>query len=177
MNRPQAVFLLLTLVSGYYLYPFRAEAKTEPLVFDRTINTIPYGPYRPSEPPKPTPQVKKPSAKATQSPQFSRRYNPTTRFAAGNCTDYVARRVTVSWGGNANQWIRNASADGFIVDRNPQAGAILVTSESRYGHVAYIEKVEGTQVYISEWNYVGPFKLSHRILDISNPIIKGIIHP
>jgi hypothetical protein len=100
-----------------------------------------------------------------------------TRFAPGYCTDYVARKVQVTWYGNANQWIANAKAQGYTVNKDPVAGSILVTRESRLGHVSYIEKVEGDKVYISEWNYAGRYKLTYRTLDINNPIIQGVIHP
>ncbi len=101
------------------------------------------------------------------------------KFAAGYCTDYVARNVAgVVWGGNANRWIPNARALGVLVDRNPVAGAILVTNEnSRYGHVAKIESVSGTEVTISEWNYAGLYKKTIRTLDISDKRIQGVIHP
>ncbi len=101
------------------------------------------------------------------------------KFAAGYCTDYVARNVAgVTWGGNANRWIPNAKAQGVKVDRNPVAGAILVTNENRrYGHVAKIESVSGTEVTISEWNYAGLYKKTIRTLDISDPRIQGVIHP
>lgn len=99
-----------------------------------------------------------------------------TKFAAGYCTDYVARRVTVTWRGNAGRWAANAKAQGYLVDKNPVVGGILVTRESRVGHVAYIEAVNGTKVTISEWNYAGRYKLTTRTLDIGNPVIIGVIH-
>jgi surface antigen len=101
------------------------------------------------------------------------------KFAPGYCTDYVARKVAgIKWGGNANRWIANSKAYGATVDRNPVAGAILVTNEnSRYGHVAYIEKVSGSKVTFSEWNYAGLYKTTTRTMDISDSRIKGVIHP
>ncbi len=100
-------------------------------------------------------------------------------FAGGYCTDYVARNVAgVTWGGDAKNWMKNAAAQGKKVDRNPTAGAILVTNESkRYGHVAKIESVNGDQVTISEWNYAGLYKKTVRTLDIDDSRIKGVIHP
>lgn len=101
------------------------------------------------------------------------------RFAAGYCTDYVARKVAgITWGGNANRWIANSKAHGATVNRTPVAGAILVTNENnRYGHVAYIESVSGSQVTISEWNYKGLYVKTVRTLDISDKRIQGVIHP
>ncbi len=117
--------------------------------------------------------------KAKQKKSYTKVVSSTTRvttFAAGYCTDYVARRVTVTWRGNAGRWAANASAQGYLVDKNPVVGGILVTRESRVGHVAYIEIVNGTKVTISEWNYAGQYILTTRTLDISNPIIIGVIH-
>ena len=101
------------------------------------------------------------------------------KFAAGYCTDYVARKVAgVTWGGNANRWIPNAKAKGVKVDKNPTPGAILVTSENRrYGHVAYIESVSGSEVTFSEWNYAGLYVKTTRTMDISDKRIQGVIHP
>lgn len=82
----------------------------------------------------------------------------------------------MTWMGNANRWIANARAQGYIVDRNPTPGSILVTNEGYYGHVAYIESVAGTKITISEWNYTGLYQLSVRTLDTSDPRIRGIIH-
>ncbi len=123
------------------------------------------------------------------SPTTSKKFSPSIpkassiagnhKFAPGYCTDYVARKVPgITWGGNANRWIANSKAHGATVDRNPVAGAILVTSENRrYGHVAYIESVKGSEVTISEWNYEGLYIKSVRTLDISDKRIQGVIHP
>lgn len=101
------------------------------------------------------------------------------KFAPGHCTDYVARKVAgIRWGGNANQWIKNSKPFGAVTNRSPVAGAILVTSENgRYGHVAYIEKVVGTKVHISEWNYEGLYKTTNRVLDMNDKRVLGVIHP
>ncbi|HMQ01790.1 MAG TPA: LysM peptidoglycan-binding domain-containing protein [Candidatus Doudnabacteria bacterium] len=101
------------------------------------------------------------------------------KFAPGYCTDYVARKVPgITWGGNANRWIANSKAHGATVNRNPVPGAILVTSENnRYGHVAYIESVSGSQVTFSEWNYKGLYVKTVRTLDMSDKRILGVIHP
>ncbi len=97
-------------------------------------------------------------------------------FVAGQCTDYVARKKYVPWGGNARNWIANSKAYGAVVDRNPKAGDIIVTGESRYGHVGFVESVNGRNVTFSEWNYKGPFIKTVRTLNVDSSIVKGIIH-
>jgi len=98
------------------------------------------------------------------------------KFAPGYCTDYVARKLVIPWGGNANQWIANSKPYGAIVDRIPAVGAIIVTNESRFGHVGYIEATDGGLVTFSEWNYAGKYKKTTRTLNINDKRIKGIIH-
>jgi surface antigen len=135
------------------------------------------------------PGGKLPKPKVTPKPAATKNFTPSVpraesvegnhQFAPGYCTDYVARKVPgITWGGNANRWIANSKAAGATVNRIPKAGAILVTNENRrYGHVAYIEKVEGDTVYISEWNYEGLYKTTYRTLNINDKKIQGVIHP
>lgn len=100
------------------------------------------------------------------------------KFAPGYCTDYVARKVSgITWGGDAGKWPANARAAGARVDKSPNAGAIMVTKESRVGHVVYIEKVVGTTVYFSEWNYAGRYNTTYRSMDISDSRVVAVIHP
>lgn len=97
-------------------------------------------------------------------------------FAAGQCTDYVARKIVIPWRGNAINWLRNSQSYGAVVDKVPIVGAILVTNESRAGHVAYIESVSGNTFTISEWNYAGKYKTTTRTFTVGDSRIKGIIH-
>jgi surface antigen len=62
------------------------------------------------------------------------------------------------------------------VDRTPAVGGILVTNESWYGHVAYIESVEGDTFTISEWNYAGRYIKTIRTFSVNDRRIVGIIH-
>lgn len=129
-------------------------------------------------PDAPKPVASTPSAPKTVKPSVPKAsFKGSNKFARGQCTDYVAQKVNVYWRGNANMWATNARKAGATVDRNPTPGAIIQTGESRYGHVGYIEKVEGTKVTFSEWNYAGPYIKTVRTLDINNPIVKAIIHP
>lgn len=97
-------------------------------------------------------------------------------FARGYCTDYVARKKTIPWRGDAYKWIANSKAFGATVDKIPEVGAILQTNEGSIGHIAYIESVDGDTFTISEWNYAGLYVKTIRTFNINDPRIKGIIH-
>jgi surface antigen len=98
------------------------------------------------------------------------------RFPYGYCTWYVAQRKYVPWGGNAGSWLANARASGKATGRTPKAGAIIVTGESRWGHVGIVEKVSGNSVTISEMNYAGFGKKTTRTINASSSVVKGFIY-
>jgi len=98
------------------------------------------------------------------------------RFPYGYCTWYVAQRKYVPWGGNAGAWLSNARASGKATGRAPKAGAIIVTGESRWGHVGIVEKVSGSSVTISEMNYAGFGKKSTRTINANSRTVKGFIY-
>jgi peptidoglycan DL-endopeptidase LytE len=77
------------------------------------------------------------------------------RFSFGYCTWYVYNRRAVPWLGNAWQWFGNAQAAGFATGQTPRVGAIMVTWESSFGHVAIVDAVnpDGSFV-VSEMNFV-----------------------
>ena len=81
----------------------------------------------------------------------------------GQCTWYV--KQVAPWAGNnwgnGGQWGYSAAAAGFRVDHSPAAGSIIVflpgqsvggqwTADGAYGHVAYVESVNGNSVTISQ---------------------------
>lgn len=108
-------------------------------------------------------------------------------YAAGHCTWYVAQKRTdipSNWG-NAKNWIKNALAAGYSVcqgnDCVPQKGAIVSVKDSGWmarlwGHVAYVEEVNGDQITISEMNHVGRYKVNNRTLSIGDKKISGYIY-
>lgn len=103
-------------------------------------------------------------------------YSP-NKFPWGYCTWYAAsRRGDVTWSGNAGAWLINAQAAGRATGRTPAVGAIMVTSESWWGHVAIVEAVNGDQVTVSEMNYVGYGIISSRTISNSSSVIKGYIY-
>jgi surface antigen len=84
----------------------------------------------------------------------------------GECTWYAKqRRPDIPWfgGGNGNalNWARSAQAAGIPVGSTPVPGAIAVFQPYQYGayapygHVAYVESVNGSKMTISEYNVVG----------------------
>lgn len=92
-------------------------------------------------------------------------------FEWGNCTWWVAQRRAVTWLGNGGEWYANARAQGYAVGNKPLAGAILVRGGGGgYGHVAYVESVDGTSFTISEMNVSGLGQLTTRTYDmVGNP--------
>lgn len=111
-------------------------------------------------------------------------YTPTIRYGGGGnrfpygyCTWYVAqRRGGVPWSGNAGAWLANARAYGYATGYEPVPGAIMVTRESWWGHVAYVESVSGNMVTISEMNYNGWGIVSRRTLNKNDWKIRGYIY-
>ncbi len=98
------------------------------------------------------------------------------KFPYGYCTWYVAQRRYVPWSGNAGTWLYHAKSMGYSTGKTPRPGAIIVTSESWWGHVGIVEKVSGSNVTISEMNYNGWAKKDFRVLDARSRIIKGYIY-
>ncbi len=131
------------------------------------------------EPPKPAnaPTTTTNKSKAGKPSVPKANFVGSNKFAGGHCTAYVASKVKVYWRGNASAWASNARRAGATVDRNPVPGAIIQTNESRWGHVGYIESVNGSKVTFSEWNYAGLYVRTVRTLDMSDPKVKAIIHP
>jgi LysM repeat protein len=77
------------------------------------------------------------------------------RFSFGYCTWYVYNRRAVPWLGNAWEWFGQAQANGFATGQTPRVGAIMVTWESSFGHVAYVEAVNADGSFtVSEMNFV-----------------------
>lgn len=74
----------------------------------------------------------------------------------GYCTWYVKnRRPDLPNNlGNANTWYSRAAAQGYSVGSKPRAGAVGVDTGGEYGHVVYVQRVNGDgTVLIAEMNY------------------------
>ena len=100
-----------------------------------------------------------------------------SRFPYGYCTWYVASRRPVAWLGNAWEWYGNARAMGVAVGGTPAPGAIMVTRESGWGHVAYVEQVFPDGSWrVSEMNFVGWGVVSQRTIAPGRVPLIGFIY-
>lgn len=88
-------------------------------------------------------------------------------FPYGFCTYWAAKQYGgVEWGGNANQWLRNAKAYGHAEGKTPKKGAIYVEPWlSAWGHVSYVTSVGSNGSFtVSEMNYAGWARVSYRTI-------------
>lgn len=122
----------------------------------------------PEPEPEPAPRARTQVANSSRSS-----YN---RFPYGWCTYYVASRRNVPWSGNAGDWYWNARSMGYATGRAPAPGAIMVTGESGWGHVAYVESVNGGSFTVSEMNYAGWGVVSRRTITTSSVPLYGFIY-
>ncbi len=99
------------------------------------------------------------------------------RFSWGWCTWYLSAKRYVPWTGDARLWYSNAQAYGFAVGQTPKVGAIMVTRESWYGHVAYVESVDPNGGFtVSEMNYKGFGVISQRHFNSVPSVVVGFIY-
>lgn len=101
--------------------------------------------------------------------------NMSHRFPWGQCTWYVAQKRLIPWGGHAKYWLDNAERYGFQTGIEPRAGAIMSTSETWYGHVAYVEAVNGDYITVSEM-HLGQGALKTRVFLKDDRRIRGYIY-
>jgi len=99
----------------------------------------------------------------------------------GQCTGYVQHKIAVFRGyvwGNGGNYLSSGRRHGFKTGSNPAAGAAVVTTEARVGHVAYVESVNGNgTITISEMNYVRPYVVSRRTISTASGVIRGYVYP
>ncbi len=98
-------------------------------------------------------------------------------YPYGYCTYYVATRraVPVNWG-DAKRWLDSAKRAGYQTGGTPAVGSIVVTAESWWGHVAYVESVDGNNFTIAEMNAKGWGVTSRRTFSTSDRVVRGFIY-
>lgn len=118
----------------------------------------------------------------TTAPQaYYSNYSGANYYTSGQCTSYVFERAGGKAGslwGNANNWANAAAAAGRTVNNTPTAGAIMQSTAGAYGHVAYVEGVNGDgSVRVSEMNYgYGPGVVTSRTLSAGQAASYNFIH-
>lgn len=137
---------------------------------------IPGGKMPPPPPPKPK-QISTSTLISKPAVSYSSSSSGCHSFPYGYCTWYVAqKRGCVPWGGDAKHWLANARAYGYKTGSEPVPGAVMVTRESWWGHVAYVESVKGNSVTISEMNKHGWGRTNYRTLNKNSGIVRGYIY-
>lgn len=81
-------------------------------------------------------------------------------YGCRQCVSYTAWKVGQRTGsfprywGNANQWPASARATGYQTGSTPRANSVGVISAGAYGHVVWVEAVNGDgTVDVSQYNY------------------------
>ena len=94
-------------------------------------------------------------------------------YCLGFCTHYAwTKRTDLTRLGHARDWWAGAEARGIPRGSTPTPGAIAWWGSSfggGYGHVAYVESVNGNSVAISEMNAPGWNRISSRSIPLGSP--------
>ena len=86
------------------------------------------------------------------------------------CVSYTAWKVHSTYGnmpywgggaggggivpsGSAKYWVGKAKVNGIPYGTTPKVGSVGVMTGGTYGHVVWVEKVSGSQVYVSQYNW------------------------
>lgn len=97
-------------------------------------------------------------------------FNHQNLYDWGQCTWYVFNKrkeiglpISTYWW-NANAWDDNAARDGYMIDHRPTVGSILQSDLGYYGHVSYVERINGDgSILVSEMNFTAaPGVLTYR---------------
>jgi LysM repeat protein len=113
---------------------------------------------------------------ASYTPEELGPYGDTSHgFPWGQCTWYIAQKRYIPWNGDAKNWLAKAKQYGFEIGTEPKAGSIVVTRESVYGHVAYVEAFDDSTITVSEMSLGRGIKRI-RILDQDDWRIRGYIY-
>jgi peptidoglycan hydrolase CwlO-like protein len=79
-------------------------------------------------------------------------------YCTRQCVSYAAWAVEASgreapmYYGNAKEWVSAAYNDGVTVSRIPQPGDVAISTSGYWGHAMYVEKVEASRIYVSQYN-------------------------
>lgn len=100
-------------------------------------------------------------------------------FYKCQCTSFVAWRITekldikfTNWYkgehfGNANLWDKAAKAAGVSINKTPKVNSVAQSNDGENGHVAWITKVDGSDITVEEYNYEHKEKYNKRTVNKS----------
>ena len=74
-------------------------------------------------------------------------------WALATRNGFDVKTVLAAGHGNADEWPGQAAAHGYRVDHTPAPGSVAYFAIGSYGHVAYVQRVSGSSVYLEEYNY------------------------
>lgn len=94
-------------------------------------------------------------------------------YCTRQCVSYAAWAVQYSGGsapiewGNAKDWVGAARRAGIPVYGSPEPGDIAIDTAGTWGHAMYVEKVSGSQIFVSQYNQqlTGQFSTQWRTWD------------
>lgn len=79
-------------------------------------------------------------------------------YCTRQCVSYAAWAVAYSgrsapffWG-NARDWVSAARNAGIPVYTSPEPGDVAISTAGTWGHAMYVEQVNGSQIYVSQYN-------------------------
>ncbi len=108
-------------------------------------------PY-PPDPDNPAPNLYSNSYNKTVNPfAQSNLYGQCTWYSWGRANEVKGTKLPCR--GDAKSWYSVAANNGYSVGSTPRKNSIAVWSNGTYGHVAYVEKVSGNNVTITESNW------------------------
>lgn len=79
-------------------------------------------------------------------------------YCTRQCVSFAAWAVEASgrnaplYYGNAKQWVAAAYRNGVEVSRVPEPGDVAISTAGTWGHAMYVEKVEASRIYVSQYN-------------------------
>ncbi|WP_433796584.1 CHAP domain-containing protein [Actinoplanes sp. CA-252034] len=95
---------------------------------------------------------------------------------AGTCVFYVLDRFKTLTGvypkafGDAKYLADSAASNGWATGSTPRVNSIAIFqggqngAGNQYGHAAWVEKIDGNKIYVSEWNFPNPYTTTYRWL-------------
>lgn len=125
-----------------------------------------------------------PSVSTSTGGYYSPVFNHSNLYDWGQCTWHTFNRraqigkpISTYWW-HAYNWDNAARADGYTVDRNPTVGSILQSDAGYFGHVAFVERINGDgSVLVSEMNFTGnPGYTTYRTIPASQVGYYNFIH-